>query len=85
MLADGVVIHRFAQAAIPLFPLAWGLWRAVGVQEELPTVDTSGPLAVTTFMTSLRVALHSWLDAPGDTSLHDLVDRALAEAGHGFA
>jgi hypothetical protein len=40
------VIHRFTQAAIPLFPLAWGLRRAVGVQEELPTVDASGPLAV---------------------------------------
>src|SRR4051794_32419279 len=35
---DGVVVHRFAQAAVPLFPLVWGLWRAVGVQEELPAV-----------------------------------------------
>jgi hypothetical protein len=30
------------------------------------------------------VALHIWLDAPADTSLGDLVDRALAEAGRGF-
>ena len=42
-------------------------------------------LAAATFMASLRVALHIWLDAPADTSLPDLVDRALAEAGRGFA
>jgi hypothetical protein len=40
------VIHRFAQAAIPLFPLAWGLWRAVGVQEELPADGAPALLAV---------------------------------------
>ena len=42
-------------------------------------------LAAATFLASLRVALHIWLDNPADTSLADLVDRALAEAGRGFA
>jgi AcrR family transcriptional regulator len=42
-------------------------------------------LAAATFMASLRVALHIWLDAPAEASLGDLVDRALAEAGRGFA
>jgi len=41
-------------------------------------------LAAATFMASLRVALHVWLDAPAELSLPGLVDRALAEAGRGF-
>lgn len=59
----------------------------------LVTARSTGPdpagvrarLAAATFMTSLRVALHIWLDAPAETSLEDLVDRALLEAGRGFA
>jgi AcrR family transcriptional regulator len=42
-------------------------------------------LAAATFMAALRVALHIWLEAPGDASLEELVDRTLAEAGRGFA
>jgi AcrR family transcriptional regulator len=59
---------------------------AVAARADKP--DPSGVrarLTAATFMTSLRVALHIWLDAPADTSLPDLVDRALAEAGRGFA
>ena len=59
---------------------------AVAARSDQP--DPSGVrarLTAATFMTSLRVALHIWLDAPADTSLPDLVDRALAEAGRGFA
>ena len=59
---------------------------AVAARSDQP--DPSGVrarLTAATFMTSLRVALHIWLDAPADTSLGDLVDRALAEAGRGFA
>ena len=41
-------------------------------------------LAAATFLTALRVALHIWLDVPADTSLADLIARALAEAGRGF-
>jgi AcrR family transcriptional regulator len=50
--------------------------------------DPSGvraKLAAATFMAALRVALHIWLDAPAEQSLDELVDRALAEAGRGFA
>ncbi|MEU8230023.1 TetR family transcriptional regulator [Actinoplanes sp. NPDC048967] len=59
---------------------------AVAARSDQP--DPSGVrarLTAATFMTSLRVAVHIWLDAPADTSLPDLVDRALAEAGRGFA
>ena len=59
---------------------------AVAARTDEP--DPSGVrarLAAATFMTVLRVALHIWLDDPADTSLEDLVDRALAEAGRGFA
>jgi AcrR family transcriptional regulator len=59
---------------------------AVAARSDQP--DPSGVrarLTAATFMASLRVALHIWLDAPADTSLPDLVDRALAEAGRGFA
>jgi AcrR family transcriptional regulator len=59
---------------------------AVAARADKP--DPSGVrarLTAATFMTSLRVALHIWLDAPADTSLPDLVDRALAEAGRGIA
>jgi len=61
---------------------------AAAVTARTAEPDPSGVrarLAAATFMTSLRVALHIWLDAPADTSLEDLVDRALAEAGRGFA
>jgi len=42
-------------------------------------------LTAASFMTVLRVSLHIWLDAPTETSLEELTDRALAEAGRGFA
>ena len=42
-------------------------------------------LTAAAFMTVLRVSLHIWLDAPTETSLEELTDRALAEAGRGFA
>ncbi|GAA3932585.1 TetR/AcrR family transcriptional regulator [Actinoplanes auranticolor] len=59
---------------------------AVAARTDQP--DPSGVrarLAAATFMASLRVAVHVWLDAPAETSLPDLVDRALTEAGRGFA
>ena len=76
--------------------LAQQLNTFAAVERELAatvTVRTTEPdpsgvrarLAAATFMAALRVALHIWLDAPADTSLSDLVDRALAEAGRGFA
>ncbi|GAA3339387.1 TetR family transcriptional regulator [Amorphoplanes nipponensis] len=61
---------------------------AAAVTARMTEPDPSGvraKLAAATFMASLRVALHIWLDAPADTSLAELVDRALAEAGRGFA
>jgi AcrR family transcriptional regulator len=61
---------------------------AATVTARMSEPDPSGVrarLAAATFLASLRVALHIWLDAPADTSLEDLVDRALAEAGRGFA
>jgi AcrR family transcriptional regulator len=61
---------------------------AVAVAARIDEPDPSGVrarLAAATFMTALRVAVHIWLDAPAGTSLTDLVERALAEAGRGFA
>jgi AcrR family transcriptional regulator len=61
---------------------------AAAVTARMGEPDPAGVrarLAAATFMASLRVALHIWLDAPADTALEELVDRALAEAGRGFA
>jgi AcrR family transcriptional regulator len=76
--------------------LAQQLNTFAAVERELAAVVTArttepdpsavrAKLAAATFMAALRVALHIWLDAPADTSLEALVDRALAEAGRGFA
>ena len=62
--------------------------RAAAVAARTTEPDPWGvraKLAAATFMAALRVALHVWLDAPADTSLGGLVDRALTEAGRGFA
>jgi AcrR family transcriptional regulator len=61
---------------------------AAAVTARMSRPDPAGVrarLTAATFMAALRVALHIWLDAPADTSLEELVDRALAEAGRGFA
>ena len=61
---------------------------AAAVTARMDEPDPAGvraQLAAATFMASLRVALRIWLDAPAGRSLGDLVDRALAEAGRGFA
>lgn len=50
--------------------------------------DPSGVRArmtAATFLVSLRVSLNLWLDAPPGTSLADLAQEALANAGRGFA
>lgn len=58
------------------------------VAARLTEADPSGVrarLTAAAFMAALRVALHVWLDAPANTTLGDLVRRALAQAGRGFA
>jgi AcrR family transcriptional regulator len=58
------------------------------VAARMAEADPSGiraRLTAAAFMAALRVALHVWLDAPGDAALGDLVGRALAETGRGFA
>jgi AcrR family transcriptional regulator len=42
-------------------------------------------LTSATFLAAMRVALHTWLEAPAGTNLWGLVERTLAEAGRGFA
>ena len=58
------------------------------VAARMTEADPSGVrarLTAAAFMAALRVALHVWLDAPANAALGDLVRRALAEAGRGFA
>ena len=61
---------------------------AAAVAARMTEADPSSVrarLTAASFMTVLRVSLHIWLDAPTETSLEELTDRALAEAGRGFA
>jgi AcrR family transcriptional regulator len=61
---------------------------AAAVTARMSEPDPTGVrtrLTAATFLAALRVALHIWLEAPADASLDELVDRALAEAGRGFA
>jgi AcrR family transcriptional regulator len=42
-------------------------------------------MTAATFLLALRVSLNIWLDAPVGTSLWDIAEEALANAGRGFA
>jgi AcrR family transcriptional regulator len=60
---------------------------AAEVAIRMPEDDRNGMrarLLAATFMASLRVALHVWLDQPPGTSLAALVDEALTETSRPF-
>lgn len=60
---------------------------AAAVGNRLTDPDPTGIRArviAAAFLSSLRVALHLWLDQPPGTSLADLVGQALGEAGQRF-
>ncbi|WP_433299075.1 TetR/AcrR family transcriptional regulator [Actinoplanes sp. CA-030573] len=67
-----------------------------GVERELAAeiatrLDEADPRGVrarmtaATFLVALRVSLNMWLDAPAGTSLWEIAEEALANAGRGFA
>jgi hypothetical protein len=58
---DDLPGYRLAGGAVPLFPLAWALWLAVGVQEQF-SADRAGPVLADAEKSLLT---DSWVPAGG--------------------